>query len=98
MSHSVKEKVLREGFEKDWENFPEVILNRELLKMVRIAPGTLNRWQWEGKLPARLPALGRLVRYRKKDVIDWWVKRNLPKCKRGRPTNTDIVAQLEARN
>lgn len=89
------EEELRQEFAKKLAKYPEILVNRDLCEIFRIAKGTRNRWQFENKLPPRLPAIGRIVRYSKTDLIDWWIRQELQKRRpRGRPTNAERARQL----
>lgn len=96
MSHFFHKKFSRIELEERLKEYPLVVRNNQLMEILGIPQGTLNRWQWEGKLPRRLPAVGRLVRYAKTDIIDWWLAHDEPVKKRGRPSNAQRAAQEAA--
>lgn len=94
------EEELRQKLEKDLAGYPAILRNEHLCEILTISPGTRNRWQFEGKLPPRLPAVGQIVRYAKSDLIEWWVRKLQKSRPRGRPTNAERakrLAELEAR-
>lgn len=87
----------RQRLEKTLESYPPILRNEDICEILRISPGTRNRWQFERKLPPRLPGVGRIALYSKNELIDWWIR---PAKKRGRPSNAELVrrmAEQEAR-
>lgn len=91
MSTSQSYDEQRQRLEKTLESYPPVLRNEHLCEIFGISAGTRNRWQFERKLPPRLPGVGRIALYSKQELIDWWIK---PAKKRGRPTNAELVRRM----
>lgn len=81
----------RQRLEKTLELYPPVLRNEHICEILGISPGTRNRWQFERKLPPRLPGVGRIARYSKAELIEWWLR---SAKKRGRPTNAERAKRL----
>lgn len=91
MSTSIESIDEHQRLEKALESYPPVLRNEHICEILGISPGTRNRWQFEGKLPPRLPGVGRIARYSKAELIEWWIK---PAKKRGRPSNAELVRRM----
>jgi len=53
----------------------KLMTRKELAEMLGLSPATLARWKWAGEDSPPCIKIGKSVRYRREDVMEWLYRR-----------------------
>jgi len=71
---------------------PELLTEKEAAAKLNVTPGTLSVWRSARRYPLRYVRIGRKIRYRAQDIIDFIEGRTMPgdgsRPRRGSATRT----------